>query len=237
MRARLLGVAAAAAIAALAVPAATAAAAGGPGAGGFTAHVTNPYFPLLPGSRWVYRGVKDGRNMRDVVTVSRSVRTIQGVPCAVVEDRLSLDGRLEERTTDWYTQDRNGTVWYYGERTAELDRQGHVTTREGSWLAGVDGATPGIFMPAHPAVGQSFAQEHYAKHAEDHFRVVSRHASVSVPFGRFSGSALMTREWTPLEPGVRDGKWYVRGIGEVLESTIKGPQERAELVSFHRGRA
>jgi hypothetical protein len=201
---------------------------------GFTAHVDNPYFPLLKGMRWEYRGVKDGRKLRDVVRVTGRVRRIDGVPCASVSDLGYLDGRLEERTTDWYTQDRHGAVWYYGESTAELDRHGHVTSREGSWRAGVDGAKPGIFMPGHPRVGQEFRQEYLKGHAEDHFKVVSLHASVTVPFGSWSQKALMTREWSPLEPKVRDGKWYIKGIGEVREVALKGPQERAELVAFHR---
>lgn len=204
-------------------------------AGGFTPRVTNAYFPLLPGMRWVYRGVEDGKPMRDVVTVSARVKRIDGVPCAVVLDRSFLAGRPAERTTDWYTQDARGTVWYYGEATAELDRRGRVTSREGSWRAGVRGARAGVFMPAHPRVGQSFAQEQYVGHAEDHFKVVSLHATIRVPYGSFRSRALMTHEFTPLEPHVLDGKWYVRGIGNVLENTLKGPAERAELVSFRSG--
>jgi hypothetical protein len=201
---------------------------------GFTPRVTNAYFPLLPGMRWEYRGMKGSRHMRDVVTVSSRVEKVSGVPCAVVIDHAYLDGRLAESTIDWYTQDRHGTVWYYGEATKELDRRGHVTSTAGSWRDGVKGATAGIFMPARPRVGQTFQQEHYAGHAEDRFKVVSLRATVSAPYGTFRARALMTEEWTPLEPGVRDGKWYVRGIGVVREAEIKGGDERAELVSFRR---
>jgi len=201
---------------------------------GFTARVTNPYYPLLPGMRWEYRGVKDSRPLRDVVVVSRRVQRVGGVPCAVVIDRGYVGGRLAESTVDWYAQDGSGTVWYFGEATRELDRRGRVTTTEGSWRAGVDGARQGVFMPARPRVGQSFAQEHYPGHAEDHFKVVDRTATVGVPFGTFPGRALRTEEWTPLEPGVRDAKWYVKGIGEVKEATLKGGDERADLVSFRR---
>jgi hypothetical protein len=203
-------------------------------AAAFTARVTNPYFPLLKGMTWEYHGVKDGRRMVDLVRVTGRVRRIEGVPCAVVADWTWLDGKLQERTTDWYTQDRHGTVWYYGERTAELNRHGRVISREGSWQAGRHGARPGVFMPAHPRVGQSMAQEHFPGHAEDHFRVMSRHATVSVPFGSFHGRALLTHEWTPLEPNVLDGKWYVKGVGEVRETALKGPVENADLVAFHR---
>jgi hypothetical protein len=159
---------------------------------------------------------------------------VDGARCVAVDDRLYLAGRLEERTTDWYTQDRQGNVWYFGEATAELDANGQVKTTEGSWQAGKNGARPGIFMPAHPRVGQSFRQEFYKGHAEDHFRVLSLHASLRVPY-RSSNAALLTKEWTPLEPGVIDHKYYVRGLGTVLEQTVKGGDERNELVAVRRG--
>ena len=200
---------------------------------GFTAHVTNPWFPLPPGTVYVYRGVKDGKAARDVLTVTHAVRTIRGAPCIVVSDRLYLNGKLEERTTDWYSQDRRGNVWYFGEATAELDQRGRVTTTEGSWLAGRDGARAGIYMPAHPVPGRFGRQELYKGQAEDHFEVVTRRASVGVPYTS-SNRALLTKEWTPLEPGVVDHKYYVRGIGTVLEQTVRGGDERLELVSVTR---
>jgi hypothetical protein len=200
-----------------------------PGPGSFTAHVDNPWFPLRPGTVYVYRGSKDGQPSRDVVTVTRRTKRIQGVPCVVVEDRLYQRGRLRERTSDWYSQDRSGTVWYFGEATAELDARGHVTSTEGSWESGRDGASAGIFMPAHPQVGLTARQEFYRGHAEDHFRVVSLHARVRVPYTS-SRNALVTAEWTPLEPAVLDHKVYVRGVGLVRERAIKGGAERADLV-------
>jgi hypothetical protein len=201
---------------------------------GFSAQVTNPWYPLKPGSVYVYRGVKDGEPSREVMTVTHRTKTIDGAPCVAVSDLLYLRGRLEERTTDFYTQDSKGNVWYFGENTAELDRQGRVKNRSGSWRAGVNGAKPGIFMFAHPRVGQSARQEYYKGQAEDHFQVLRLNVRVRVPFGS-SRHALLTKEWTPLEPGVIDHKYYVRGIGTVLERTAKGPVERNELVSFRRG--
>jgi hypothetical protein len=201
-----------------------------PAPNGYTARVDNPWFPLPPGKVWVYRGVKDGRPARDVVTVTRATKRIDGIPCAVISDRLYLAGRLAERTTDWYSQDRAGNVWYLGEATAELDRHGRVTSTEGSWQAGRDGAVAGIYMPARPTVGRSGRQEYLPGEAEDHYRVVGLHATVAVPYAS-SRSALLTEEWTPLEPGVLDHKLYVRGIGTVLEQTVKGGDERLELVS------
>jgi hypothetical protein len=198
----------------------------------FRARVDNPWFPLQPGTRYVYTGVKDGKPSRDVMTVTHRTRTIAGVPCVVVEDRLYLAGHLEERTTDWYSQDSRGNVWYFGEQTTELDRRGRVASTEGTWTAGANGAQPGIYMPAHPRLGQTGRQEYYKGHAEDHFKVIGLFRTVGPPG---AANALLTQETTPLEPGTVDHKLYVRGIGTVLEQAQKGPNERNELVSIARG--
>ena len=186
----------------------------------FSATVDNPWFPLTPGTTFHYTGVKDGKPSRDVLTVTRQTKTVDGAPCVVVKDKLYLAGKLEETTTEWYSQDGAGNVWYFGEDTAELAPDGHVTTREGSWRSGVHGAQPGIFMFAHAKVGQHAQQEFYTGHAEDHFQVLAVHKTT-----------LLTMEWTPLEPGVIDHKLYRRGIGTVLEQTVKGGDERNTLVS------
>jgi hypothetical protein len=196
-----------------------------PPASSFSAHVTNPWFPLVPGSRAVYVGKKDGEPTRDLVTVSHATRTINGIPCAVVEDRLYMSGKLEERTTDWYSQDAKGNVWYLGEQTAELDRSGKVKTTSGSWLAGRGGAVAGIYMPADPKVGQAYRQEYLKGQAEDHFRVLALFPAVKP-------TALMTAEWTPLEPGTLDHKLYARGVGIVMEHAERGGTEHGELVSY-----
>lgn len=192
---------------------------------GFSARIDNPWFPLKPGTRYAYTGIEDGKPSRELLVVTHQTRTIQGAPCVVVQDRLWVEGRLHERTTDWYTQDEQGNVWYFGEQTAELDRNGHVTSTEGTWLAGVNGAQPGMYMPAHPRVGQTGRQEYYKGHAEDHFRVI----------GIAGSRTLLTEEWTPLEPGVLDHKLYVRGIGTAMELTVKGGNERNELLSMTPG--
>jgi len=197
----------------------------------FSARVDNPWFPLLPGTRWVYTGVKDGNATRDVVIATHRVKSIEGVPSVAVSDRLYMRGRLEERTTDWYSQDSHGNVWYLGENTAELDRHGHVTSTEGTWKAGVDGAKAGIYIPGHPRIGQTALQEYLKGHAEDHFKIIGLFSTVAPP-GK--ANTLLTREWTPLEPGVIDHKMYVRGIGTVLEQSQHGPNERNELVSIQR---
>ena len=201
---------------------------------GFTANVTNPWFPLRPGSVYRYRGVKDGEPSREVMTVTHRTKTFDGATCVVVSDLLYIRGRLEERTEDYYTQDAKGNVWYFGEKTAELDEHGNVKNTSGSWMAGVDGAKPGIFMFVHPRPGDSARQEYLKGEAEDHFQVVAIGITATVPFKTLRG-AMLTKEWTPLEPDVIDHKYYARGIGTVLEQTVKGGNERNELVSFRRG--
>jgi hypothetical protein len=200
----------------------------------FVPHVTNPWFPLEPGTTYIYKGVKDMKQTRDVVTVTYRTRKIAGVRATEVRDLLYEAGHLEERTSDWYAQDKRGNVWYFGESTAELDVRGHVTSREGSWLTGIHGARAGIYIPGHPRIGESARQEYYKGHAEDHFQVLNLHATVTVPYIS-SHKALLTKEWTPLEPGAIDHKYYVRGIGTVQEIAVAGPKETNILVKVKAG--
>jgi hypothetical protein len=197
--------------------------------GHFVRHITNPYLPYSPGSRWVYSGVKDGVTQRDIVTVRRRTKAIMGVSATVVTDVATQRGTVLERTTDWYAQDDRGNVWYLGERTADYSGGGVDTS--GSWQAGVHGARPGIVMTAHPQVGDTHRQEYLAGQAEDQYWLVDLNQHVSVPFGAFRHAAL-TLEWSRLEPNVIDRKQYVRGIGVVSERAAQGPPEIAELVSF-----
>jgi hypothetical protein len=200
--------------------------------------ITNPWFPLTRGSVFVYDGQKDGKQARDVMTVRRRTKNITGIRAAVVADRLFLNGRLAERTTDWYAQDKHGTVWYLGERTAELNGRGKVTSTEGSFLNGRDGAKGGIFMPANPQVGQSFQQESFKGQAEDRFRILDLATSITTP-AVSSQNAMLTEETTPLEPRVVDHKYYVQGIGTVKEQQVAGAPagqgEETQLVSFQAG--
>jgi hypothetical protein len=193
--------------------------------------VDNRWFPLRPGTRYVYRGSEDGVRERDVLIATYRTKVVDGVTCRVVFDRVFKHGRVVERTYDFYAQTKRGTVWYFGEHTAELDKHGHVTSREGSFESGVDGAQAGIFMTRHPHAGPVYRQEDYPGHAEDRFTVVRHRAHVAVPI-LDTHDALLTRETTPLEPGVVDHKYYVRDIGTVREVTVKGGSESLKLVAI-----
>jgi hypothetical protein len=200
----------------------------------FVRHVSNPWFPLKPGSQWHYQGIKEHKRMIDDVRATHRTKRILGVQTTVVHDVVSVQGRPVEVTDDYYAQDRRGNVWYFGENTKELDRNGNVTSREGSFLAGRKGARAGLFFPADPRVGTTARQEFSIGHAEDHFKVLARKAHVSVPFVT-TDRAVRTKEWTPLEPKTLDNKYYVHGVGTVREIAVKGPTERLELVSFNEG--
>lgn len=199
----------------------------------FSSEITNPWFPLKVGSSWVSKGVKDGRPTVDTYTVTGQTKTIEGVKASVIRDVLTVHGKAIEATWDWYAQDKQGNVWYFGEDTKELNAQGKVTSTAGTWQAGVKDARPGIYMPAHPATGKGGYQEYLAGVALDRFTMVKYGAAIKVPYGSFR-NALMSQETTALEPGVLDHKFYVKGIGQVAEVSVKGPVEKSFLVTRHK---
>ena len=185
------------------------------------AHVDNPWFPLRPGTTFVYTGVQDGKPAVDVVDVSRATKRIDGVRTRVVHDRLYLNGALVERTTDYYAQDRCDNVWYFGEDTADLDAHGRVESRDGTWHAGVGRGQPGVFIQARPEMQRRFRQEWSPGQAEDSYRAIRRDEGVTVPAGRFTHT-LRTEETDGIEPGVVDNKLYARGVGQLVEVTVRG---------------
>jgi hypothetical protein len=195
----------------------------------FVARIDHPYWPMTPGSRWVYR---EGPQ-RSVVTVTDRQKRVLGIDATVVHDVVTEDGELVEDTWDWYGQDKDGTLWYLGEDTKEYEN-GKVMNTEGSWEAGVDGAQPGVMLPAEPEPGMTYRQEYYRGQAEDSARVLSTDEKVEVPFGSFDG-ALMTKDYTPLEPRLVEHKFYAKGVGPVLAITVSGGSDREELVTFVRG--
>ena len=123
----------------------------------FATTIDNKYFPLKPGTTFVYKGNSGGDPERDVMSVTHSTKRIMGVKCMVVKDRVFAQGKLGEKTFDWYAQDNKGNVWYFGENSKEY-KNGHVVSTGGSWEAGKAGAKPGIIMQAYPKVGQTYRQ-------------------------------------------------------------------------------
>jgi hypothetical protein len=193
----------------------------------FVATVDNPYLPLAPGARWVYDGSSDGEPEHTEVVVTDQQRQVMGIPVVVARDTVSVRGEVIEDTYDWFAQDRDGNVWYLGEDSKEYE-DGQLTSTEGSWEAGVDGALPGIVMPAHPAPGQAYRQEFYPGQAEDLAEVSEVGTTKAIGLREYT-DVVVIKEWNPLEPDVIEQKYYAPGIGVIAEETVEGGDDRAEL--------
>jgi hypothetical protein len=194
----------------------------------FLSVVNHPYYPLVPGTIKTFIE-KDGDETRErTVTVTHDTRIVMGVKCVVVHDVITGDGDVQEDTYDWFAQDKQGTVWYFGEATKEFKGRRRVST-EGSWEAGVNGQ-PGIIMPTRPLPGPPYRQEFSPDNAEDMGQIIALNESVTVPYGSFTG-CLRTKEWSLLESGT-EKKWYAEGIGLIRIESTGG--EVMTLVSVRR---
>jgi hypothetical protein len=197
----------------------------------FSSTITNPFFPLEPGTTSTY----DGGGEHIVVTVTGQTRVIAGVATLVVHDQAFEGDALVEDTEDYYAQDPAGNVWYFGEVTGECDGQ-TVTSRHGSWEAHLDGAEPGVVMLAQPQVGDVYRQEYLAGEAEDQATVLKLDGIVSGPTGDYV-DVLVTEDVTPLEPDLLEHKSYARGVGVVLEETLSGDGGVLKLTDITIGNA
>jgi len=186
----------------------------------------NPYFPLVPGTIWTY----EGGDETITVTVTEDTKEFRGVTCVVVHDVVEEDGKIIEDTLDWYAQDTEGNVWYFGEIAKNFE-DGELTDIDGSWMAGVESAKIGIIMPINPVEGQVYRQEFALDEAEDMGEILSLTASESVPGGSCTGDCVQTRDFTPLEPDVEEHKYYAPNIGVILEVDVESG-ERVELISM-----
>jgi len=197
----------------------------------FVATVDNPFFPLTPGTTFVYEGQTSQGLEHDEFFVTHNTRVILGVTCVEVHDTSRIDGELREDTRDWFAQDRDSNVWYFGENTT-LVADGLPVDLSGSWTAGVDGARPGIIMKAHPAIGDFYRQEFLLGEAEDLAEVKSLSDTATVPYGSFD-HCLETEESSSLAPGDVEHKFYAAGVGNLLTVDLE-TGERSELVQIVR---
>ncbi len=199
----------------------------------FTVHVTNPYWPMAKGDRWVYEERDEkGTVTRDEVTVLDRTEKINGIEALALHDLATQDGVTVEDTKDWYAQDSDGNLWYLGEKTTEY-QNGEPGSTEGSWQYGVDGAQAGVVLPAQPHAGLAYRQEYLKGEAEDRAVVLSTDEQAQTPAGTYRG-ALLSRDTSPLEPDLVELKWYAKGIGPVLTLTPSGEQTREQLTETTR---
>ncbi len=193
------------------------------------AAVPNPLFPLVPGTARRLVGRTQAGEEVVLVEVTDQTKDILGVTTTVVRDRVWLDGSLVEDTFDWFAQDEDGNVWYFGEASQDIEN-GRVVSTAGSWEAGVDGAQAGVIMWAAPKVGSIYYQEYYRGAAEDIGEVLSLNETVTVPFGRFEG-CLKIQDTTPLEPDAVEHKFYCPGLGHTLTLDVGAGGTRFELIA------
>lgn len=203
----------------------------------------NPWFPLVQGNTWIYEVSGEDEEGEEVeetitVTVTSAIKLIEGIPCLVVNDIVEEEGVVIEDTDDWFAQDVEGNVWYCGEisETYELfdgDEPDipELVELDGSWKSGRDAAEAGILLPLNPEVGQIFRQEILFGDAEDIVEIESLEASETAEAASCEGTCLQTLDYTPLEPGEFENKFYVPDIGLIVESK-QGTTERAELIDF-----
>jgi len=216
----------------------------------------NPYFPLVPTYMWTYK-TRVGGVVTETITVevlAGETVNIEGVDCVVVHD-IVYEGDLDnpaddpdeiiEDTYDWYGQQDDGTVWYFGEfslATQECDEEtGELCEEfyddEGSWRAGFDGAKPGIIMFADPSdpllPGTVFRQEYALGDAEDVGEVINfNEETVVVPAGTFNANVLKSKDYTPIEPDVYEYKYYAPGVGVIKEQAFEDGIETGEVVEL-----
>lgn len=196
--------------------------------------IDNPYFPMEPGTTFVYEGVNEEGTMETAeITITDDTRAVMGIDCRVVNHVEYVDGVLIEDTMDWYAQDNDGNVWYFGEDVKNYV-DGEFDGTSGSWEAGVDGALPGIIMPADPVLDEEYYQEYYRGVAEDKGKNLRNDMTIEIGYGTFT-DVLQVEEWNPLEPGVTGYKHYAPGTGLIYESE-RGSQERVELVEIRAAR-
>ena len=198
----------------------------------FTTDIDNPYWPMQPGTRWTYRETDAaGDELRVEVVVTSTTRKIaNGITARVMRDTVYRGDEIVEDTFDWYAQDAAGAIWYLGEDTAEFEN-GAISSRAGSFEAGVDGALPGIAVPAQPEPGMRYRQEYYAGEAEDNGEVLSTTAMAEAPAGHYT-DVLLTWDSITIEPDVAELKFYAPGVGPVLALGVSGgPGSREELIA------
>jgi hypothetical protein len=204
------------------------------------APIDNKYWPLIPGTQFVFTDKSADGCEVELFQVTNNVKydfppPYDSIAATEILDRSWLspqcDGRysLAETAQDWHAQDNDGNVWYFGENTVAYDAD-QCPSSEGSWTSGVNGAEPGIIMLAHPQPGDTYRQEFDAGNAEDWGKVLRLNDTVDIGFGAFN-NCLVTKEWSPLEKGAVEQKFYCpAGGGLMLNYELKGKTLRIEYV-------
>ena len=181
--------------------------------------ITNPYFPVPAGKKYIYEGETEDGLERIEEQRLPNTKTILGITCVIVNFKAYMDRTLIDEAWDWYAQDNEGNVWYFGEAVDNYNTDGSLKDHAGSWEAGVDGAQPGTIMPANPQTGMKYREEYYFNHAEDLAEIAATGQTVTIPLGTYT-NCIKTKNWTELEPDAIENKYYAPGIGLVKEENV-----------------
>ena len=187
----------------------------------FVKAIDNPYFPLTPGTTLLYDGTKDTSKLISQTIVTKKTRKIMGVTCIEVDTSLTVDDKVTQKTIDWYAQDKSGSVWTFGESVSAYSTAGKVTSTKGSWVAGSNGALPGIIMQAVPSTDLTYRQDYNKGHNEDMAQVLSLNESVTGTSASYT-NVLEIKEWSPLQPTIVYNKWYAKGVGLIMTKEVQG---------------
>ncbi|MDX2120147.1 MAG: hypothetical protein SF070_03675 [Gemmatimonadota bacterium] len=190
-----------------------------PTAGNLSSNITHPFFPMTVGRQWTLEGDDQGQAVVLQITALPDTELVAGIYVRVLEERETVGGALLEVSRNFFVQTGDGTVCYYGEDVDIYDN-GVIVSHDGAWRAGVSGATPGIFMPAAPAVGQAFEQEVAPGIAQDRVTIKAVGETTVVPLGSYSNTIRFT-ETTPLEPGAKSTKVYAGGVGPLVDDIVR----------------
>lgn len=196
----------------------------------FSTKIDNKYFSLPVGKKIVYEGQTAEGLERVVIEIPGDTKEIMGVTTLVYWDRVWVGGELVEETWDYLAQDDKGNVWYFGENVDNYEN-GVVVNHDGSWIAGEDGAQPGIWMLGKPKVGQEYRQEYYEGEAEDWGKIVATNATVVIGMGTYQG-CVQTYDFTHLDPNSKEHKYYCPEVGAMVLSEHLITEESVEAVEL-----
>jgi hypothetical protein len=194
----------------------------------FVKAINNSYFPLVAGSTSIFSGTQDTSKLIEQITVTKKTRKIMNLTCVEVDSTLTVDDKLAETTTNWYAQDKQGNVWSFGASVKKYSTAGKVTSTAGSWLAGSNGALPGIVMQANPGADLTYRQDYSKGQAEDMAQVLSLNESVTGTAGSYT-NVLEIKEWSALKPDVVFNKWYAKDVGLIMSKEVQGGTQELQL--------
>ncbi len=195
----------------------------------------NRYFILKPGREAHYdnaRCVAAGEctDVEElVITVLRQTHDItlsiggeqKTIKTRVVEERETANGQLKEISRNYYAEcDNTQDVYYFGE-DVDIYNNGVIVSHDGAWLAGQNGARPGIIFPGGAfLLGAGYYQELAFGVALDRARHTRDNIDMHLPAGDFE-KCVKTRETTPLEEGSVSIKHYCPDTGLVTDGDLE----------------